>query len=148
MSTLSQVQPPIGALGRILISRRRGARFEMAAELLVRVAGLVTVVLLVGILVLLARQGVRLFVDLHYPLSRFFSYGNAITDNTTDPDQFQFGVLPPLIATFWVTLVGLLFAIPGASDLSRTLGGVVLGLLLAGATAFVIAVAFFPRRRP
>jgi hypothetical protein len=47
-----------------------------------------------------------------------------------------------------VLAFGLLFAIPGGSDLSRTLGGVVLGLLLAGATAFVIAVAFFPRRRP
>ena len=47
-----------------------------------------------------------------------------------------------------VLLFALVFAIPGGSDLSRTLGGVVLGLLLAGAAAFVIAVAFFPRRRP
>jgi len=112
VSTVSQVEPPIGTIGRTLISRRRGALFELAAESLVRAAGLVTIVLLVGILVLLGRQGIRLFVDLHYPLSRFFSYGNAITENTTDPSQFQFGIIPPLIATFWVTLVGLLFAIP------------------------------------
>lgn len=50
-----------------------------------------------------------------------------------------------LLAVF---VFALLFAIPGGSDLSRTLGGAVLGLLLVGAAAFVIAVAFFPRRRP
>ena len=47
-----------------------------------------------------------------------------------------------------VLVFALLFAIPGGSDLSRTLGGVFLGLLLAGAAGFVIVVAFFPRRRP
>src|SRR5712692_6957323 len=52
------------------------------------------------------------------------------------------GVLVALV------VFALLFAIPGGSDLSRALGGVVLGLLLLGAAAFVIVVAFFPRRRP
>ncbi len=47
-----------------------------------------------------------------------------------------------------VLVFAFLFAIPGGSDLSRTLGGVALGVLLLGAAAFVIAVAFFPRRRP
>lgn len=47
-----------------------------------------------------------------------------------------------------VLIFALLFAIPGGSDLSRTLGGLVLVLLLVGAAGFVIAVAFFPRRRP
>ena len=47
-----------------------------------------------------------------------------------------------------VLVFGLLFAIPGGSDLSRTLGGVALGLLLVGGAGFVILVAFFPRRRP
>lgn len=47
-----------------------------------------------------------------------------------------------------VLVFGLLFAIPGGSDLSRTLGGVALGLLLVGGAGFVVLVAFFPRRRP
>jgi len=57
---------------------------------------------------------------------------------------------PWLLVGVLVALVvfALLFAIPGGSDLSRALGGVVLGLLLLGAAAFVIVVAFFPRRRP
>src|SRR5712692_5103176 len=54
-----------------------------------------------------------------------------------------FGGCPVALVVF-----ALLFAIPGGSDLSRALGGVVLGLLLLGAAAFVIVVAFFPRRRP
>src|SRR5437870_11031348 len=99
-------------MGRSVMTRRRGALFELPAELLIRATGILTVVLLVGILVLLARQGVRLFIDQDYPVGRFFTYGNAITDNTTDPNQFRFGVLPPLIATFWVTLTTLAFAIP------------------------------------
>ncbi len=86
--------------------------FERAAELLIRAAGLITVALLLGILILLARQGLRLFISLDYPVSRFFTYGNAITENTTDPAQFRFGVLPPLIATLWVTLITLVLAIP------------------------------------
>src|SRR3989441_6710635 len=99
-------------LGRSVMTRRRGAVLELGAEWFIRGTGLLTVVLLVSILVLLARQGVRLFLDLDYPIGRFFTYGNAITDNTTDPKQFRFGVMPPLIATFWVTLMTLVFAIP------------------------------------
>ncbi|TMG04736.1 MAG: phosphate ABC transporter permease subunit PstC [Chloroflexi bacterium] len=108
----SEAIPPIGLLGRSVMTRRRGALLEVGAEWFIRATGLLTVLLLVSILVLLARQGVRLFLDLDYPIDRFFTYGNAITDNTTDPNQFRFGVMPPLIATFWVTLVTLIFAIP------------------------------------
>jgi phosphate transport system permease protein len=86
--------------------------FEVPAELAIRLAGILTVVLLLGILVLLARQGLRLFIDLDYPLSRFFTYPNAITDNTTNPDEFRFGIVSPLIATAWITLVTLVIAIP------------------------------------
>ena len=99
-------------LGRSVMTRRRGAVLELGAEWFIRGTGLLTVVLLVGILALLARQGARLFLELDYPIGRFFTYGNAITDNTTDPSQFRFGVMPPLIATFWVTLMTLVFAIP------------------------------------
>ena len=112
MSTASESVPPIGTMGRSVMTRRRGALFELPAEFLIRATGILTVVLLVGILVLLARQGVRLFIDHDYPIGRFFTYGNTITDNTTDASQFRFGVLPPLIATFWVTLTTLAFAIP------------------------------------
>ena len=112
MATFSDTAPSIGRIGRSVMARRRGALFEVPAELLIRLAGILTVALLIGILVLLARQGVRLFIDLHYPVSKFFTYGNAITDNTTEPDRFRFGIMPPLIATAWVTLMTLLFAIP------------------------------------
>ncbi|HSP55651.1 MAG TPA: hypothetical protein VLS25_08685, partial [Dehalococcoidia bacterium] len=93
MSTVPQSEPPVSVIGRSILVRRRGMLFERAAELLIRAAGLVTVALLVGILILLARQGLRLFISLDYPVSRFFTYDNAITENTTDPSQFRFGVL-------------------------------------------------------
>lgn len=112
MATSSEAIPSIGMLGRSVMTRRRGAVLELGAEWFIRGTGLLTVVLLVGILALLARQGARLFLELDYPIGRFFTYGNAITDNTTDPSQFRFGVMPPLIATFWVTLMTLVFAIP------------------------------------
>ncbi len=99
-------------MGRSVMTRRRGGVLELAAELMIRATGILTVALLVGILVLLARQGLRLFIDLNYPVDRFFTYGNAITENTTDPDKFRFGVISPLIATGWVTLMTLVFAVP------------------------------------
>jgi phosphate transport system permease protein len=99
-------------MGRSVMTRRRGGLLELAAELTIRATGILTIALLVGILVLLARQGLRLFIDLNYPVDRFFTYGNAITENTTDPDKFRFGVISPLIATGWVTLMTLVFAVP------------------------------------
>ena len=99
-------------MGRSVMNRRRGAVLELPLELLIRATAILTLLLLVGILILLARQGLRLFLELDYPIGRFFTYGNAITDNTTDPEQFRFGVISPLIATFWVTLMTLVFAIP------------------------------------
>jgi phosphate transport system permease protein len=112
MATYSEASPSVGQIGRALMARRRGALFELPAELLIRATGILTVVLLLGILVLLARQGARLFIELDYPVSRFLTYPNAITDNTTDPEKFRFGVLSPLIATGWITLTTLVFAIP------------------------------------
>src|SRR2546427_10372624 len=99
-------------MGRSVMNRRRGAVLELPLELLIRATAILTLLLLVGILILLARQGLRLFLELDYPIGRFFTYGNAITDNTTEPQQFRFGVISPLIATFWVTLTTLAFAIP------------------------------------
>ncbi len=111
-------------------SRRRGALFEIPAEWLIRAAGILTVVLLIGIIALLVRQGLRLFIDLDYPVWRFLTFDNAITDNTTDPSRFRFGILPPLIATLWITAVTLVFAVP-------------LGLL----TAIFISEVAHPRLR-
>src|SRR5205809_3901904 len=112
MPTSQQAIPPIGMLGRSVMTRRRGALLELGAEWFIRSTGLLTIVLLVGILILLARQGLRLFIELDYPVGRFFTYGNAITDNTTDPKEFEFGVMPPLPPTFWVTVMTLVFTIP------------------------------------
>jgi Tfp pilus assembly protein FimT len=46
-----------------------------------------------------------------------------------------------------VAALALLFALPGGADVSRTLAGVVVALVLAGAVAAAIAAIFFPRRR-
>lgn len=112
MASITEDNRAIGPTGRSLLARRSGAILETPIELLIKATGILTVALLVGILVLLARQGLRLFLELDYPLERFWTYPNAITDNTTNPDEFRFGIVPPLIATFWVTLVCLFFAVP------------------------------------
>jgi phosphate transport system permease protein len=130
VASITQPAPVVGPLGRAVRSRRRGALFEIPAEWLIRAAGILTVILLLGIIALLARQGLRLFIDLDYPVWRFLTFDNAITDNTTDPDAFRFGILPPLIATLWVTGVTLIFAVP-------------LGLL----TAIFISEVAHPRLR-
>jgi phosphate transport system permease protein len=100
------------SLGQAMTKRRSGALAETAVELLIRATGIFTILLLLGILALLARQGVRLFIDLDYPIGKFLTYDNVITDNTTNPDEFRFGIMPPLIATAWISLVTLLFAVP------------------------------------
>jgi phosphate transport system permease protein len=112
MAAITSNGTNIGPTGRMLLTRRAGALLETPIELLIKATGILTIALLVGILVLLARQGLRLFLDLNYPLDRFLTFDNAVTTNTTDPAEFPFGILPPLIATFWVTAVCLFFAVP------------------------------------
>ena len=92
--------------------RRSGAIWEGVVEATIYATGLFTIVLLVGILFLLGQQGLRLFIEMDYPIGKFFTFGNAITDNTTDIEKFRFGILAPLIATMWVTLVTLVIAVP------------------------------------
>lgn len=112
MTSLSQPAPRSKSLGEAIKTRRTGALIETPIEYVIRGMGILTIVLLIGILVLLARQGLRLFIDLDYPLDRFLTFDNAITDNTTDPAKFRFGIMPPLIATLWITGVTLVFAVP------------------------------------
>jgi phosphate transport system permease protein len=112
MAAITRNGPEVGPTGRMLMTRRKGALLELPIELLIKATGVLTVVLLLGILILLARQGLRLFFQLDYPLDRFWTFPNAITDNTTDPAKFRFGIIPPLLATFWVTAVCLFFAVP------------------------------------
>lgn len=101
-----------GALRDEIRKRRTGALLEWPIEAFIRLTGILTIVLLLGILLLLVRQGLRLFINLDYPLERFLTFDNAITDNTTDPAKFRFGIVPPLIATAWITLVTLIVAVP------------------------------------
>lgn len=112
MSSISAPRPTVGPIGREILQRRRGSYLEMPIELLIRATGIFTIALLIGILVLLARQGLRLFLELDYPIDRFLTFDNAITTNTTDPNEFEFGILPPLIATAWITGVTMFFAVP------------------------------------
>jgi len=99
-------------LGVQMRRRRAGALIDTPIEWSIRATGMLTIVLLIGILLLLLRQGSRLFFELDYPIDRFLTFDNAITDNTTDPERFRFGIMPPLIATLWITMVTLLFAVP------------------------------------
>lgn len=101
-----------GGLGAAIQRKRFGIWLETPIEWLIRATGLLTILLLVGILILLVGQGVTLFTEHNYSLARFLTFDNAITDNTSDPEAFRFGVMPPLIATGWITLVCLVFAVP------------------------------------
>jgi phosphate transport system permease protein len=111
MAAITQGQP-LGPTGQKLLARRKGALIETPIELLIKGTGIFTIALLIGILVLLARQGLRLFFELDYPIDKFLTFDNAITTNTTDPAEFPFGIVPPLAATLWVTAVCLFFAVP------------------------------------
>lgn len=46
-----------------------------------------------------------------------------------------------------VLVLGLLFAIPGGSDLSRTIAAALFGLLIVGALVLAVVAVFVPRRR-
>lgn len=112
MASISQDNRQIGPRGQAILARRSGALLETPLEWLIKGTGIFTVALLVGILLLLARQGSRLFLELDYPIERFLTFPNTHTDNTTDPNAFRFGIIPPIIATFWVTIVTLIVAVP------------------------------------
>jgi uncharacterized membrane protein len=47
-----------------------------------------------------------------------------------------------------ILVLGLLFAVPGGADVSRTLAAAVFGLLIVGALVFAVIAALRPRRRP
>ncbi|MCK9496018.1 MAG: phosphate ABC transporter permease subunit PstC [Dehalococcoidia bacterium] len=105
-------QAPRRSLAESVRRRRTGAVWEGIVEAVIYATGLLTILLLIGILLLLGQQGLRLFFEMDYPVGRFFTFGNAITENTSDPEKFRFGIMAPLIATGWVTLVTLVIAVP------------------------------------
>jgi len=105
-------QPAARSLAAAIRQPRRGGALERAVEMVIYGTGVLTLVLLIGILVLLAQQGLRLFLEFDYSFWRFLTYPNAITDNTSHPEDFRFGIIAPLIATLWVTLVTLVLAVP------------------------------------
>jgi phosphate transport system permease protein len=108
MAAVPQQRP----IGDAIRRRRAGALIDTPIEWSIRATALLTIVILAGILTLLLWQGLQLFVDRGYSVSRFLSFPNAITDNTTDPTKFRFGIVPPLVATLWVTLITLVVAVP------------------------------------
>jgi phosphate transport system permease protein len=112
MASISPAAPATRGLGTAIRKRRAGALIEGPIELLIQGMGILTILLLVGIIALLVTQGLRLFTVHEYPIGRFLTYPNTITDNTTDPEAFRFGVMPPLMATLSVTVVAMLIAIP------------------------------------
>jgi phosphate transport system permease protein len=101
-----------GSLAESLRRKRSGALWEGVVEAAIFGTGIFTIFLLLGILVLLTQQGLRLFVVMDYPIDRFLTFTNAITENSSDPEKFRFGIIAPLIASMWVTLVTLVLAVP------------------------------------
>ncbi|OAI38961.1 hypothetical protein AYO38_08590 [bacterium SCGC AG-212-C10] len=100
------------SVGDLIQKKRTGWLLEGVVEWIIRLTALSSILLLIGILLLLAKEGIPLFTEKGYSVWRFIAYGNAVTDNTTDPNNFDFGIKAPLLGTLWVTLVAVVFAVP------------------------------------
>jgi phosphate transport system permease protein len=112
---MSRIPGTLGAEPSIRESiqrRRSGWLWESVAERVIQLTALLSLALLLAILVLLVSKGITLFTDKDYSFWRFLWFGNAVTDNTTDPSKFDFGIRGPLVATLWVTAVAIVIAVP------------------------------------
>ena len=86
--------------------RRRSRRAERLIEGVIRIAGLLAVVILVGVLFLLLRTGLPAFT--HTPPLDFL-FGTKWYP-VSDPPTF--GIMPFFVATLWVSAVSTAIAIP------------------------------------
>ena len=98
--------PDATALGLEEALRRRWRFREKFMESLIFLAGLLTIAVLLGIIVLLLKEGLPIF--LHTPPWEFF-FGTRWYPVSEPP---TFGIMPFFVATFWVTLVATAVAVP------------------------------------
>jgi phosphate transport system permease protein len=85
---------------------RRWRLGEKFIESWIFLAGLLTIVILLGIIVLLIKEGVPIFLDT--PPWEFF-FGTKWYPVSEPP---TFGIMPFFIATMWVTIVATVIAVP------------------------------------
>ena len=77
---------------------------EQAVLLLLGAAALVSILVTVGIVVTLLREGLPFFSDV--------SFADFISGTTWQPNAGSFGVLPLLVATLWIAAIAAVVAIP------------------------------------
>lgn len=103
---LEQMSPAATAQGITKDLRRQWRWSEKFIEGWILLAGILVVVVLLGIIVLLLKEGLPVFW--HTPPWEFF-FGTRWYPISEPP---TFGIMPFFVATFWVTLVATAIAVP------------------------------------
>ena len=103
---LEQVSPATTAAGIEKALRRRWRLGEKIIESWIFLAGILTIVVLLGIIALLLKEGLPIFLDT--PPWEFF-FGTRWYPVSEPP---TFGIMPFFVATLWVTLVATAISVP------------------------------------
>jgi len=103
---LEQVSPATTAAGFEKALRRRWRLGEKFIESWIFLAGILTIVVLLGIIALLLKEGLPIFLDT--PPWEFF-LGTKWYPVSEPP---TFGIMPFFVATLWVTLVATAISVP------------------------------------
>jgi len=103
---LEQVSPATTATGFEKALRRRWRLGEKFIESWIFLAGILTIVVLLGIIALLLKEGLPIFLDT--PPWDFF-FGTRWYPVSEPP---TFGIMPFFVATLWVTLVATAISVP------------------------------------
>ncbi len=103
---LERASPDATAAGLAKALRRRWRLGEKLIEGLILLAGILTIVVLLGIIALLLKEGLPVF--LHTPPWQFL-LGTRWYPVSEPP---TFGIMPFFVATFWVTLVATAISVP------------------------------------
>ena len=103
---LEQLSPATTAAGFEKALRRRWRLGEKFIESWIFLAGILTIVVLLGIIALLLKEGLPIFLDT--PPWEFF-FGTRWYPVSEPP---TFGIMPFFVATLWVTLVATAISVP------------------------------------
>jgi phosphate transport system permease protein len=103
---IERVSPTITAVGMKEALRRRWRPGEKFIEGWIFLAGILAIVILLGIIALLLKEGLPIFI--HTPPWEFF-FGTKWYPVSEPP---TFGIMPFFVATIWVTLVATAVSVP------------------------------------
>lgn len=101
-----EAAPTISGTGLTGGLRRRWRPGEKVIETIISMNGMLAILVLLGVLVLLLREGLPVF--LHTPPWEFF-FGTRWYPLSEPP---TFGIMPFFVATIWITLVATAIAVP------------------------------------